>query len=73
MKIEEENVKMEKIVNLLKNSEDGETFFDALYDLYFFIGIAKGVDDMNNGRGITLEELHKEVEARHENYRRRFS
>lgn len=60
---EKETFPMEKIVDLLKNPEDDGTFLDSLYDLYFFIGIAKGLDDARNGRGMTLEEFDKEMEA----------
>lgn len=70
---EKETFPMEKIINLLKNSEDDGTFLDSLYDLYFFIGIAKGLDDARNGRGITLEEFDKEMEAKYESYSRRLS
>ena len=48
------------------------TFYGCLYDLYVFIGIVKGVSDINNGNGITLEELEKEREALYENYSRNF-
>lgn len=67
---EKETFPMEKIVDLLKNSEDDGTFLDSLYDLYFFIGIAKGLDDARNGRGMTLEEHEKEMEAMYESYNR---
>lgn len=60
---EKETFPMEKIVDLLKNPKDDGTFLDSLYDLYFFIGIAKGLDDARNGRGMTLEEFDKEMEA----------
>lgn len=72
MKIEKENVNLDKIVDLLKNSEDDGTFLDSLYDLYFFIGITKGVDDIRNGKGMTLEEFNKEREALYESYSRKF-
>jgi len=72
MKIEKENVRIDKIVNLLKNSEDDGTFIDSLYDLYLFIGITKGVDDIRNARGATLQEFAKEREALYESYSRRF-
>lgn len=69
----QENIEVEKIVELLKNCpEDDGTFLGCLYNLYFFIGISKGVDDMNNGRGMTLEEFKKEREALYERYSRRF-
>jgi len=45
----------------LENFRKGE-----LYDLYLLIGIAKGIDDIKNGRGITLEEFDKEREALYE-------
>ena len=70
---EKETFPMDKIVELLKNSEDDGTFLDSLYNLYFFIGIAKGIDDAKNGRGITLEEFDQEMEALYESYNRRFS
>jgi len=72
MKIQKEDIQLDTIVNLLKNSEDDGTFLDSLYDLYLFIGITKGVDDIRNGRGITLEEFNKEREALYESYNRRF-
>ena len=60
-----EDISIEKISELLKKSQtDDGTFYGALYDLYLFIGIAKGMEDIKNGRGITLEELHKEMEER---------
>ena len=40
-----------KIVELLKKAEDDGTFYDSLYKLYVLIGIAKGVDDINNKYG----------------------
>lgn len=72
MNIPKENITTEKIVELLKKSEDDGTFYGSIYNLYFLIGIAKGVDDIRNGRGITLEEFNKEMEALHEGYSRRF-
>lgn len=72
MKIEKENVNLDKIVDLLKNSEDDGTFLDSLYDLYFFIGITKGVDDIRNGRGMTLEESRERMLKKYENYNTRY-
>ena len=60
-----EKISIGKISDLLRKSNDDGTFLDSLYDLYFFIGITKGINDMNNGNGITLDELDKEMEARH--------
>lgn len=72
MCIPKEDIQMEGIIELLKNSEDDGTFYGTLYNLYVIIGIAKGVDNIRNGKGITLEEFKKEREALYENYSRRF-
>jgi len=72
MKNVKEDVQIDKIINLLKKSEDDGTFLDSLYDLYFFISITKGVDDIRNARGATLQEFAKEREALYESYSRRF-
>ena len=72
MSTTKEDVPMEKIVKLLKESEDDGTFYGNIYNLYVLIGIAKGVDDIRNGRGITLEKFNKEMEALHESYSRKF-
>ena len=67
------NISMKKISEMLKESPtDDGTFYGSLYDLYVFIGIVKGVSDINNENGITLEELEKEREALYENYSRNF-
>jgi hypothetical protein len=73
MKTQNENIEIEKIVNLLKKSEDSETFFDSLYNLYVLIGIAKGVDEMNQKKGVPLEDFLSEREALYENYSRKLS
>ncbi len=53
----QENLSMEKITELLKKAQtDDGTFYSALYDLYLFIGMAKGIDDIKKDRGMTLEE-----------------
>ncbi len=72
MKVQNEEIKIEKIVDLLKKSKDNETFFDSLYNLYVLIGIAKGVNEMNQGKGIPLEDFVAEREALYENYNRKF-
>ena len=72
MSIPKEDIQIEKIVELLKKSEDDVTFYGAIYSLYVLIGFAKGVDNIWNGRGITLEEFNKEMEALHESNSRRF-
>lgn len=71
MNILNENKKEEKIVELLKKAEDDGTFYDSLYKLYVLIGIAKSVDDINNNRGMTLEEFNNEREAIYERYSRK--
>ena len=73
MSIPKEDIKLEKIVKLLeKNPEENKTLYDNIYNLYVLIGIAKGVDDIRNGRGMTLEEFNKEREELYERYSRRF-
>lgn len=73
MNIIKEDIHIEKISELLKNAKtDDGTFYGSLYDLYVFIGLAKGVDDIKNGRTITLEELHQEMEALYESTSRKF-
>ena len=72
-KSKKENISIGKISELLKNAPtDDGTFYGCLYDLYFFIGIAKGVSDINSGNGLTLEEHEKEMEALYEHYNRKF-
>lgn len=74
MNIKNENIPTEKISELLKKSTtDDGTFYSSLYDLYVFIGLAKGVDDIKNGKTISLEELEKEMEALYENSSRQSS
>lgn len=72
MSIPKEDIQIEKIVELLKKSEDDGTFYGTIYNLYVLIGIAKGVDNIRNGHGITLEELEKEMEELYESTSRRF-
>ena len=72
-KIKKRTYKLKAHDENLKNAPtDDGTFYGCLYDLYVFIGIVKGVSDINNGNGITLEELEKEREALYENYSRNF-
>ena len=74
MNIPKEDIKLEKIVNLLeKNSEENDTLYVNIYNLYVLIGIAKGVNDIRNGRGMTLEEFNKEREELYAHYSRRFA
>lgn len=73
MKEEQEKIEIEKISELLKKAQtDDGTFYGSLYDLYVLIGIAKGVNSINHGNGISLENLRKEREALYESYSRRF-
>lgn len=72
MSIPKEDIPMEKISELLKKAPtDDGTFYGSLYDLYVFIGLVKSADDIRNGRGMTLEEFNKEMEALHESYSRK--
>ena len=73
MKEEQEKIEIEKISELLKNAQtDDGTLYGSLYDLYVLIGIAKGVNNINYGKGISIEEFLKEREAIYESYNRRF-
>ncbi len=73
MSIPKEDIKLEKIVKLLEqNLEENNTLYDNIYNLYVLIGIAKGVHDIRNGRGMTLEEFNKEREELYERYSRKF-
>ena len=72
MKEQNEEIKIEKIVDLLRKSKENETFFYSLYNLYLLIGIAKGINEINQGKGIPLENFLAEREALYENYNRRF-
>lgn len=73
MKNEEEIISIGKISELIKNChEEDNTFLGCLYDLYFFIGITKGIDDINNDRCMPIEEVEKEMEELYENSIRQF-
>lgn len=67
-----ENIKNEKIVELLKKAEDDGTFYDTMYKLYVLIEIAKGVNDIKSDRGMTVEQFNKEREELYEHYSRKF-
>ena len=63
--MEKEIISTKKISMLLKESkEDDGTFLDSLYNLGFFISLAKSADDINNGKVYTLEEVKKEMEEK---------
>ena len=68
MSANQENIKIEKISELLKKAptDDG-----TLYDLYFFIEITKGILDINNNKGISLEESRERMIQKYENYNRK--
>ena len=69
----QENIEIEKLSELLKKATtDDGTFYGALYDLYVFIGLAKGVNSINYGNSISLEELDREMEALYESTSRKF-
>ena len=70
--MQKEKIEIDKIVNLLKNSEDDGTFLTSLYNLYLFLGIAKGVDDVQNGRGMSLEESRERIMKKYENYNKQY-
>ena len=68
----QEEISIEKIVDLLKNCKENKTFFDSLYNLYVLISIAKGVNEMNQGKGTPIEDFLAEREALYEAYNRKF-
>lgn len=69
----QENIEIEKLSELLKKAPtDDGTFYGSLYDLYVLIGITKGVQNINKGNSISLEELHKEMEELYESTSRQF-
>ena len=72
MKEQKEEIKIEKIVDLLKNSKKNKTFYDSIYNLYVLLDIAKGVNEMNQESGIPLEDFLAEREALYESYSRKF-
>ncbi len=73
MQIVKEDIKIESISELLKKSRsDDGTFLDALYNLYLFFGITKGVDDIKNGNGMTIEESRERIMQKYENYNKRY-
>ena len=68
-----EEIELEKISTLLKKAKtDDGTFYGALYDLYVFIGIVKGVNDIKHGNGIPIKDFAKEREALYGDCSRRF-
>lgn len=72
MSANQENIKIEKISELLKKAQtDDGTFYGSLYDLYFFIEITKGILDINNNKGISLEESRERMIQKYENYNRK--
>lgn len=72
MSVPKEDIEMEKIVDVLKNAEDSSSFYDMVYNLYTFVAIGKSVDDVRNGRGMSLEEFNAERELLYESYNRKF-
>lgn len=69
----QENIQIEKITELLKKAPtDDGTFYGVLYDLYVFIGMLKGINDINNNRGMTIEESKERIMKKYENYNTRY-
>ena len=72
MSANQENIKIEKISELLKKAPtDDGTFYGSLYDLFFFIEITKGILDINNNKCISLEESRERMIQKYENYNRK--
>ena len=73
MNEKEENIKIEKLSELLKKSPtDDGTFYGTLYNLYVLIQIAKGVNNIKEGNSISLDKFSKEMEALYGNTIRKF-
>lgn len=72
MNTQNEEIKIERIVDLLKKSEEKESFYDVLYNLYVLLGISKGVNEMNKNEGTSLDDFLAEREAIYESYSRKF-
>ena len=72
MNTQNEEIKIERIVDLLKKSEENESFYDVLYNLYVLLSISKGVNEMNKNEGIPLDDFLAERESLYENYNRKF-
>lgn len=72
MNTQNEEIKIERIVDLLKKSEENESFYDVLYNLYVLLSISKGVNEMNKNEGTPLDDFLAEREALYESYSRKF-
>lgn len=69
----QEDISIEKISELLKKAKtDDGTLYSAIYDLYVLIGISKGINDINNEKGMTLEESRERMMRKYENYSTRY-
>ena len=68
MSTQKENIKIGRIVDLLKEGEENESFYDVLYNLYVLLGVSKGVGEMNKFEGTLLDEFLAEREALYESY-----
>ena len=66
MNTQNEEIKIERIVDLLKKSEEKESFYDVLYNLYVLLGISKGVNEMNKNEGTSLDDFLAEREAQYD-------
>ena len=68
-----EDIYLDKISELLRKAPtDDGTFLGSLYDLYVFIGITKGVDDVRKEKGMTLHESRERMKKKYESYNARF-
>lgn len=68
LETKQENISIEKIIDILKKSEDDGTFYDSLYNLYILMGIAKGIDDVKDGKEMTIEESRERMMQKYETY-----
>lgn len=52
----------QKIIETVKNFKEDATFEEIIYQLYFQYRIEKGLDDVQNGRTKSSEEVLQEID-----------
>ena len=57
------NVVKETAINTLKKLPDDCTIDDIMYEVNFLARVYEGLEDSNNGRTITSEELMKRINS----------
>ena len=57
-----------EVAKNLKTISNTDSLDEIFYNLYLHIKLTKSEEDIKNGRGITLEDFDKELEALYEHY-----